>query len=58
LRCLLGHRWEIRTITGAGALTAIPQCERCKKVDVDRLQQTVWNRRTRRRWHRSVKRVR
>lgn len=49
LRCFLRrpHVWENHQVQIAGVLTIVPRCN-CGRVDVDRIRQSPWNRKARR----------
>lgn len=50
LRCRLGrHAWRRVYLHDAGIAAAVDRCERCRKVDVDAIEFSAFNRQMKRR---------
>jgi len=57
LRCrIFGHRDEIETFDGRGRRVQLTKCQRCDRIDFDRMLVMPLNRAVRRRWARDTAR--
>jgi len=48
-----GHHYVLRSVTVAGVAIIVPRCS-CGHVDIERIQESPWNRRARRRRQRQL----